>query len=49
MDLDGTIANEWGVNGIPATFFIDKAGSIRASIVGASTQAQLEDRLKSIQ
>jgi cytochrome c biogenesis protein CcmG/thiol:disulfide interchange protein DsbE len=49
MDLDGSIGNAWGVTGIPATFFIDKNGAVRASIVGASTQAQFEDKLKSIQ
>jgi thiol-disulfide isomerase/thioredoxin len=49
MDLDGSIGNAWGVTGIPTTFFIDKSGNVQASIVGASTQAQFEDKLKSIQ
>ena len=49
MDLDGSIGNAWGVTGIPATFFIDKNGSVQAAIVGASTQAQFEAKLASIQ
>jgi thiol-disulfide isomerase/thioredoxin len=49
MDLDGSIGNDWGVTGIPTTFFIDKNGNVQDSIVGASTQAQFEDKLKSIQ
>ncbi len=49
MDLDGSIGNAWGVTGIPTTFFIDSSGNVQASIVGSSTQAQFEDKLKSIQ
>jgi thiol-disulfide isomerase/thioredoxin len=49
MDLDGSIGSTWGVTGIPTTFFIDKNGAVQDSIVGASTQAQFEDKLKSIQ
>jgi thiol-disulfide isomerase/thioredoxin len=49
IDLDGSIGNAWGVTGIPTTFFIDKNGNVRDSIVGSSTQAQFEDKLKSIQ
>jgi peroxiredoxin len=49
MDLDGAIGNAWGVTGIPTTFFIDKNGNVQAAIVGASTQAQFEAKLKSIQ
>jgi cytochrome c biogenesis protein CcmG, thiol:disulfide interchange protein DsbE len=49
MDLDGSIGNAWGVTGIPTTFFIDGSGKVQASIVGSSTQAQFEAKLKSIQ
>jgi thiol-disulfide isomerase/thioredoxin len=49
MDLDGAMGNVWGVTGIPTTFFIDKNGDVQDSIIGASTQAQFEDKLKSIQ
>ena len=49
MDLDGSIGSAWGVTGIPTTFFIDKDGNVQDSIVGASTQAQFEAKLESIQ
>ena len=49
MDLDGSIGNVWGVTGIPTTFFIDKSGKVQASIVGASTQSQFEEKLATIQ
>ena len=49
MDESGTIAGAWGVNGIPATFFVDRDGKQQASMVGAATRAQFEEKLKSIQ
>jgi cytochrome c biogenesis protein CcmG, thiol:disulfide interchange protein DsbE len=49
MDLNGSIGSAWGVTGIPTTFFIDGSGTVQGSIVGASTQAQFEDKLTSIQ
>ena len=49
MDLDGSIGNAWGVTGIPTTIFIDRNGTVQSSIVGASTQAQFQLRLSSIQ
>ncbi len=48
MDPSGTIAGAWGVTGIPATFFLDRNGAQRASMVGAATRAQFEEKLKSI-
>lgn len=49
QDPNGAMAGDWGVNGIPTTFFIDRSGKVQASIVGASTQAQFEEKLSSIQ
>jgi thiol-disulfide isomerase/thioredoxin len=49
MDPNGDIGDAWGVTGIPTTFFIDKSGNVRASIVGASTQAQFEHKLATIE
>jgi cytochrome c biogenesis protein CcmG, thiol:disulfide interchange protein DsbE len=48
MDPDGQVAGDWGVDGIPATFFLDKDGRQQASIVGPASRAQFEERLKSI-
>ncbi len=49
MDPDGRVAGDWGVDGIPATFFIDKDGTQQGWMVGAATRAQFEEKLKSIQ
>jgi cytochrome c biogenesis protein CcmG/thiol:disulfide interchange protein DsbE len=49
MDPNGSIAADWGVNGIPHTFFLDRSGKQQASIVGSATQAQFEQDLKTIQ
>ena len=49
QDPSGAMANDWGVTGIPTTFFIDRSGKVQASIVGASTQAQFEQKLSSLQ
>jgi cytochrome c biogenesis protein CcmG, thiol:disulfide interchange protein DsbE len=49
MDLNGSLKDAWGVTGIPTTFFIDKDGNVQDSIIGSSTQAMFEDKLKSIQ
>lgn len=48
LDPSGVNANAWGVNGIPATFFLDAQGRTTSSIVGAATRQQFEDGLKSI-
>lgn len=48
MDPNGTISADWGVVGIPHTFFLDKSGKEQASIVGAASLAQFEQDLKSI-
>lgn len=49
MDPDGEIAGTWGVDGIPATFFLDKDGKQQASMVGAASLEQFEEKLKSVQ
>ena len=38
-DTRGTVAIDYGVYGVPETFFIDRAGRIRAKQVGAVTAA----------
>ena len=49
MDPDGELAGVWGVDGIPATFFLDKSGKQQASMVGAASLEQFEEKLKSVQ
>ncbi|MGB0720984.1 MAG: protein disulfide oxidoreductase [Gammaproteobacteria bacterium] len=45
VDPDGTLARQYGVNGVPSSFVIDAAGNIRFVEVGYSTEAGLRGRL----
>jgi peroxiredoxin len=45
MDEDGDLARAWGVNGVPATFVIDRDGGIRHAAKGYSTELGLRLRL----
>jgi len=45
-DPNGAVGGQWNVNAIPATFFIDKDGVVRDSIVGAADRATFESKLK---
>ena len=40
-DTGGRVAVEYGVYGVPETFFIDRAGRIREREVGAVSDAEL--------
>ena len=40
-DTGGRVAVEYGVYGVPETFFIDRAGRIRERKVGAVSDAEL--------
>jgi len=44
-DTYGKLATAWGVQGVPASFVVDRQGRIRFSTVGYSTQAGLRGRL----
>jgi cytochrome c biogenesis protein CcmG/thiol:disulfide interchange protein DsbE len=48
LDPKSVNADAWGVNGIPATFFLDDQGRTASSIVGAATRDQFEEKLKTI-
>jgi len=37
-DLKGKVSVDWGVYGVPETFFVDRAGRIRSKHVGAVTE-----------
>ena len=45
MDQDGKLARRWGVNGVPATFIVDRAGKIVHASKGYSTEVGLRIRL----
>jgi hypothetical protein len=41
MDVDGTITVDYGVIGIPVTFFVNKDGIVERRWVGAISERQL--------
>ena len=45
-DHGGKVAVEYGVYGVPETFFVDRAGTIRAKHVGAVTEDVIRDTLE---
>ncbi|MBI2980578.1 MAG: redoxin domain-containing protein [Chloroflexi bacterium] len=45
IDTTGEVGNKYRVTGIPASFFVDKDGVIRAMVVGAMTKPAMETQL----
>jgi cytochrome c biogenesis protein CcmG/thiol:disulfide interchange protein DsbE len=45
-DEGGKVAVEYGVYGVPETFFVDRGGTIRAKHVGAVTDEVIRDKLE---
>ena len=48
MDLDGRISIDYGVIGLPVTFFINKDGIINTRWVGAITKSELYSNISKI-
>jgi len=44
-DLKGRVGIDWGVYGIPETFVVDRAGTIRFKYVGPMNDATLENQV----
>jgi DsbE subfamily thiol:disulfide oxidoreductase len=44
-DPEGGSGSDWGVTGIPTTFFLDARGVVRDTIVGAASREQFEASL----
>jgi cytochrome c biogenesis protein CcmG/thiol:disulfide interchange protein DsbE len=44
-DTSGKISVDWGVYGVPETFFVDRQGQIRAKHVGALTDAAFRENV----
>ena len=44
-DLDGRVAIDWGVYGIPETFVIDSGGTIAYKHVGPFTQVTMDETI----
>jgi cytochrome c biogenesis protein CcmG/thiol:disulfide interchange protein DsbE len=45
VDRDGRVGIDWGVYGVPETFVVDKAGTIRYKQIGPITAEALEKRI----
>jgi cytochrome c biogenesis protein CcmG/thiol:disulfide interchange protein DsbE len=45
-DIDGRVAIDWGVYGVPETFVIDREGRIAYKHIGAVTPKLLDERLR---
>lgn len=48
LDPEGRTAIDYGVFGLPETFFIDRAGIVRSRQVGAVTEADLQRQIEGI-
>lgn len=48
LDPDGRTAIDYGVFGIPETFFIDSAGTVRSQHVGALTESDLRKQIEAM-
>jgi thiol-disulfide isomerase/thioredoxin len=48
-DPEGGTGDDWGVSGIPTTFFLDAQGEVQDTIVGAASRQQFEDSLAKAQ
>jgi|HubBroStandDraft_3_1064219.scaffolds.fasta_scaffold01361_4 cytochrome c biogenesis protein CcmG/thiol:disulfide interchange protein DsbE len=47
-DPEGTVGAEYGLTGLPTTFVIDSAGTLRATLRGPQTQRTLERALEAV-
>jgi cytochrome c biogenesis protein CcmG/thiol:disulfide interchange protein DsbE len=45
-DPEGGLGNDWGVTGIPTTFFLDADGVVKDTIIGAASREQFEASLE---
>ena len=48
VDEDGEIAIDYGVQGIPEKFFIDRDGIVRQKFVGPIRESRLKETLDSL-
>jgi|MTBAKSStandDraft_1061840.scaffolds.fasta_scaffold00225_72 thiol-disulfide isomerase/thioredoxin len=50
LDLDGFVSNQYQVQALPSTFFIDKTGKISEIIIGGPmSEALIESRIKELE
>ena len=47
-DVGGRVSVDYGVYGVPETFFIDRAGRVRAKHVGVITEGSLDRQIRAL-
>jgi cytochrome c biogenesis protein CcmG, thiol:disulfide interchange protein DsbE len=47
-DASGALGDEWGLTGLPTTFFLDQGGAITKTLRGPQTVASVERALRSV-
>jgi cytochrome c biogenesis protein CcmG/thiol:disulfide interchange protein DsbE len=45
-DGSDAVARDWGVTGLPETFFVDRRGRVVAHVIGAIASDQLQDSVR---
>lgn len=45
-DPQNVLADAWKVTGVPTTFFLDRSGVVKATLVGAASRDMFEESLK---
>jgi peroxiredoxin len=48
LDEDGAVAREYGVSGLPTTFFVDRFGKLSTRVLGESSPELFENILKDL-
>lgn len=48
LDRDGAVARKYNVQGLPTSFFIDRAGIVRAANMGAMSRAYIQAQIEAL-
>jgi peroxiredoxin len=48
LDSDGAVARKYNVQGMPTSFFVDRAGIVRAANMGAMSRAYIEAQIEAL-
>jgi cytochrome c biogenesis protein CcmG, thiol:disulfide interchange protein DsbE len=48
LDADGAVAQKYRVQGLPTSFFIDRAGIVRAANMGAMSRAYIDAQIETL-
>ena len=48
LDSDGAVAQQYRVQGLPTSYFIDRSGIVRAANIGAMNRAYIEAQITAL-